>query len=77
MKNQSDDGYYTQGMAVPDTPEPGEVPAPWKETNVIGKRLTRVDAYERVSGTALYPSDLVLPNMLYGAIVRCLIPMPW
>lgn len=71
MKNQSDDGYYTQGMAVPDTPESGEVPAPWKKTNVIGKRLTRVDAYERVSGTALYPSDIVLPNMLYGAILRC------
>jgi CO/xanthine dehydrogenase Mo-binding subunit len=24
-----------------------------------------------VSGTAVYPSDLVLPNMLYGAILRC------
>jgi xanthine dehydrogenase YagR molybdenum-binding subunit len=31
----------------------------------------RVDAYERVSGAALYPSDIVLPDMLYGAILRC------
>ena len=38
---------------------------------MIGKRIPRVDAYERVSGTAVYPSDLVLPQMLYGAILRC------
>ena len=31
----------------------------------------RVDAYERASGTAVYPSDLALPHMLYGAILRC------
>jgi xanthine dehydrogenase YagR molybdenum-binding subunit len=30
-----------------------------------------VDAYERVSGSAVYPSDVSLPNMLYGAILRC------
>jgi xanthine dehydrogenase YagR molybdenum-binding subunit len=30
-----------------------------------------VDAYERVSGSAIYPSDTSLPDMLYGAILRC------
>jgi CO/xanthine dehydrogenase Mo-binding subunit len=30
-----------------------------------------VDAPERVSGAAEYPSDVVLPGMLYGAILRC------
>ena len=44
---------------------------PWKQTKVIGKPLPRVDAYERVSGSAVYPSDTVLPDMLYGAILRC------
>jgi len=34
-------------------------------------RRPRVDAYERVSGTAVYPSDVILPDMLYGAILRC------
>jgi xanthine dehydrogenase YagR molybdenum-binding subunit len=29
-----------------------------------------VDAYERVSGAAKYPSDITMPGMLYGAILR-------
>ena len=55
------------------TPKPGAVPKPWNKTQVIGKRVPRVDAYERVSGSAVYPSDVVFPDMLYGAILRC----PW
>ena len=71
MKKEKEGMYYTQGLSVPETPKPGNPPKPWKQTNVIGKRIPRVDAYERVSGTAVYPSDLVLPRMLYGAILRC------
>ncbi len=71
MKKENEGMYYTQGLAVPETPRPGEPLKPWKQTNVIGKKIPRVDAYERVSGTALYPSDMVLPRMLYGAILRC------
>lgn len=51
--------------------EERETPKPWKKTEVIGKPIPRVDAYERVSGSAIYPSDISLPNMLYGAILRC------
>jgi hypothetical protein len=51
------------------------IPPPfWTKTDVVGKPLPRVDAYERVSGSAIYPSDILLPNMLYGAIVRCPYP---
>ena len=71
MADESKDIYYVQGIPVPETPLPGKEPAAWKETNVVGKRLPRVDAYERVSGSAVYPSDVHLPNMLYGAILRC------
>ncbi|MBI4917167.1 MAG: xanthine dehydrogenase family protein molybdopterin-binding subunit [Acidobacteria bacterium] len=46
-------------------------PAPWGETKVVGARLPRVDAYERVSGSAVYTLDLQLPGMLHAAIVRC------
>jgi CO/xanthine dehydrogenase Mo-binding subunit len=46
-------------------------PKPWKRTELIGKTIPRVDAYERVSGSAIYPSDISLPDMLYGAILRC------
>ena len=62
--------YYTEGVPVPEAPPPGAEPAPWGRTNVVGARRPRVDAYERVSGTAVYPSDIVLPDMLYGAILR-------
>ena len=34
-------------------------------------RLPRVDAYERVSGSAVYPLDFALPDMLHAAILRC------
>ena len=44
---------------------------PGRKQRSIGKRLPRVDAYERVSGSAVYPSDTSLPDMLYGAILRC------
>lgn len=56
---------------VPDTPRPGEAPKPWGKTVYVGKPLPRVDAFERVSGSAIYPSDVRLPNMLYGAILGC------
>jgi CO/xanthine dehydrogenase Mo-binding subunit len=56
---------------VPDTPRPGEAPKPWGKTRYVGKPLPRVDAYERVSGSAVFPSDVRLPNMIYGAILGC------
>ena len=42
--------------------------------SVIGKRLPRVDARDKVTGKALYTDDLSLPRMLCGAILRS--PMP-
>jgi xanthine dehydrogenase YagR molybdenum-binding subunit len=62
--------YYIDG-ATPETPEPTEYPAPWRSTDIVGQRRPRVDGYERVSGTAIYPSDVILPDMLYAAILRC------
>jgi len=38
--------------------------------SVIGKRVRRVDGTEKVTGNAKYTFDLVLPNMLYGKILR-------
>jgi xanthine dehydrogenase YagR molybdenum-binding subunit len=71
MKDDENDLYFVEGIAVPETPLPGQEPAAWGKTTVIGTRQPRVDAYERVSGTAVYPSDVVLPNMLYGALLGC------
>ena len=36
----------------------------------VGKRMTRVDGAERVSGKAQYTADVQLPGMLYGKILR-------
>jgi xanthine dehydrogenase YagR molybdenum-binding subunit len=44
---------------------------PWDRTTVVGKPLPRVDAYERVSGSAVYTVDVSLPDMLHLAILRC------
>ena len=38
--------------------------------SVIGKRVRRIDGTEMVTGNAKYTFDLVLPNMLYGKILR-------
>jgi xanthine dehydrogenase YagR molybdenum-binding subunit len=75
MADENKDIYYVRGIPVPETPLPGKEPAVWKETNVVGTRLPRVDAYERVSGSAVYPSDVHLPNMLW-AILGCPHLMP-
>lgn len=44
-------------------------PPPEKQ-KVIGKRLARVDAGERVTGRAIYPADFTRPGMVYGRIKR-------
>ena len=71
MTDQEKELYYVEGIPIPETPQPGERPTPWKETRIIGTAVPRVDAYERMSGSAVYPSDVSLPSMLYGAILRC------
>ncbi|MCU0291558.1 MAG: xanthine dehydrogenase family protein molybdopterin-binding subunit [Thermoanaerobaculaceae bacterium] len=65
------DGLYFVEGALPETPTGGAQAEAWQTTRVVGTRQPRIDAYERVSGTAVYPSDVVLPDMLYGAILRC------
>jgi len=65
-----DETYYIDGP-MPETPEPSEYPSPWLSTRIVGRRQPRIDGYERLSGSAVYASDVILPDMLYGAILRC------
>lgn len=53
------------------TPTPEEKMPTWGKTNIVGKPLPRVDAFERVSGKAEFTYDVNLPNMVYAAILRC------
>ncbi|MCX6551806.1 MAG: xanthine dehydrogenase family protein molybdopterin-binding subunit [Acidobacteria bacterium] len=65
-----EDLYFWDGP-LPETQAPTSTPEPWTETKVVGKPVTRVDAYDRVSGSAIYPSDVILPDMLHAAILSC------
>ncbi len=67
----TDDKNYHVDGPVPETPEPEGYPGPWLDTQVVGTELPRIDAYERMSGSAVYPSDINPPGMLYAAILRC------
>src|SRR5436190_6155900 len=40
------------------------------EYRVIGKPVARVDAVDKVTGTARYAADMNLPGMLWGKFVR-------
>ncbi len=44
--------------------------APIAPMRVVGQRLPRVDAGERVTGRAIYPADLTRPGMITGLIKR-------
>ncbi len=70
MSAQEKYPYYPAEQPVPETPEPGSPPKPWGRTTVVGKRQPRVDGYEIASGRAVYPSDVSLPGMLSGAVLR-------
>jgi len=41
-----------------------------KEYKVIGKKVERVDAFDRLVGEAKYAADIYLPEMLYVKILR-------
>jgi xanthine dehydrogenase molybdopterin-binding subunit B len=67
---EPDATYYWDGP-LPETQAPSSTPEPWGETTVVGKPIMRVDAYDRVSGSAVYPSDVVLPDMLHAVVLSC------
>ena len=41
-----------------------------KKYSYVGRDVTRVDAVEKVTGTALYTGDLKLPGMLYARLLK-------
>ncbi len=44
---------------------------PAEQRTLIGKRVSRVDGPDKVSGRAKYTYDVHPPGMLYGKVVRC------
>ena len=50
---------------------------PWPvndKLKIIGKSVSRIDGYDKVSGTALYTFDINLPRMAHARILRSSIP---
>jgi hypothetical protein len=71
-KANSNAAKKTDSASVPEiAAEDSHRLPPWQETKIIGKPIPRIDAYERVSGTAVFPRDVTLPDILYAAILRC------
>ena len=51
-------------------------PEPWGDDaslTIVGQRVPRVDAVEKVTGRARYTADIVRPRQVYAAIVRATI----
>ena len=45
-----------------------------KNMNIIGKRIPKLDAGDRVTGKSVYGTDIELPGMLHGSILRSKFP---
>lgn len=43
----------------------------WKQFFTVGKNHDKVDVVDKVTGAAVYTSDMYLPGMLIGRLVRC------
>jgi len=56
--------WVVTGVAPPERPEAAEAFA------VVGKRMPYIDGVERATGKGKYATDIVLPGMLYGKILR-------
>jgi len=56
---------------------PIEEPPVWPvndKLKIIGKRVTRIDALDKVTGKATFTSDVKLPGMLYAKMIRSNVP---
>ena len=67
----SEKNILQKELACPSTGQGRSICDAWESTRVVGRSAPRVDGYERVSGSAVYPSDVVLPGMLYAAVLHC------
>ncbi len=49
-----------------------DLPVATRQTfSVVGKSVKRSDTLEKVTGSAVYAGDIILPGMLHGKIKRC------
>lgn len=61
---------FLESLAEVPTEEVGAW-KPEKELKIVGTPVSRVDGYDKVSGTAQYTFDVSLPNMAFAKTLRC------
>ena len=52
----------------------GEIPSPGADDFLVGSRVQRIDAAEKVQGYGKYPDDIYVDGMCYGSAVRSAYP---
>ncbi len=68
--------YVAAVLAAAGVPEPSPVQrfdasgAPLSPTKLVSHETPRIDARERVTGKAIYSTDVKLPGMLYARVLR-------
>src|SRR3989442_3357758 len=60
----------TSRSSRPSNSRPREASAVTDDLAVVGKSLTKPDAFAKVSGQTRFADDLALPRMLFGRILR-------
>src|SRR6185369_8577987 len=55
---------------MPRVRQPGRAPKPVSSNGSVGTSIPKLEAYEKVTGTALYLDDLRVPGVLHGRTVR-------
>ncbi len=61
---------FEEKLAEVSTEEHGE----WSQDEalkLVGQPVSRIDGYDKVSGTAVYAYDVLLPRMTHARILRC------
>ena len=81
MANETDKSKVRLGFNGSFQEKPIELedgdPAPWDPStkfSIVGTRVPRLDGRPKTTGEAKYASDVRLPGMLYGKILRCPLP---
>src|SRR5690349_8352049 len=55
---------------MPRVRQPGRAPKPASSNGSVGTSIPKLEAYEKVTGAALYLDDLRVPGVLHGRTVR-------
>jgi len=63
-------GQLTQGKRIERSVTGRPQPKPGEKHRLAGQPAPRLDAWEKVTGKALYTGDIMLPNMLYARLLR-------